>query len=73
MWEEKWASNQNKEDEIQWKNHGAKKEYNSQSIQELQKHINILEWMKRGEIKRKEKYKVIQHKYRVKKKGLNIV
>ena len=44
-----------------------------QSIQELRKHINILERKKRGEIKKKEKYKVIEHKYRVKKKGLNVV
>ena len=43
------------------------------SIQELRKHINILERKKRGEIKKKEKYKVIEHKYRVKKKGLNVV
>ena len=39
-----------------------------QSIQEFRKHINILECKKRGEIKNKEKYKVIEHKYRVKKK-----
>ena len=32
-----------------------------QSVQELQKHINILERKKRGEIKKKEKYKVIEH------------
>ena len=32
-----------------------------QSIQELWKHINILERKKRGEIKKKEKYKVIEH------------
>ena len=43
------------------------------SIQELRKHINILERKRRGEIKKKEKYKVIEHKYRVKKKGLNVV
>ena len=45
-----------------------------QSIQELRKHINILQRKKRGEIKQKEKYKVIEHKYRVKKKiQLNVV
>ena len=44
-----------------------------QSIQELRKHINILERKKRGEIKQKEKYKVIEHKYRVKKKGSDVV
>ena len=32
-----------------------------QSVQELWKHINILERKKRGEIKKKEKYKVIEH------------
>ena len=32
-----------------------------QSVQELQKHINILERKKLGEIKKKEKYKVIEH------------
>ena len=41
-----------------------------QSIQELRKHINILEQKKRGKIKKKEKYKVRENKYRVKKKGL---
>ena len=44
-----------------------------QSIQELWKHINILERKKHGEIKQKQKYKVIEHKYRVKKKGLDVV
>ena len=44
-----------------------------QSIQELRKHIKILERKKRGETKKKEKYKVIEHKYRVKKKGLHVV
>ena len=42
-------------------------------MQELRKHISILEWKKLGEIKRKEEYKVIEHKYRVKKEGLNVV
>ena len=32
-----------------------------QSVQELRKHINILERKKRGEIKKKEKYKVTEH------------
>ena len=44
-----------------------------QSIQELWKHINISERKKHGEIKQKEKCKVIEHKYRVKKKGLDVV
>ena len=32
-----------------------------QTVQELRKHINISERKKRGEIKKKEKYKVIEH------------
>ena len=44
-----------------------------QSIQELRKHINILEWKERGEIKKKKKHRVIERKYRVKKKGLKLV
>ena len=44
-----------------------------QSVQELQKHINILERKKRGEIKKKKKYRETEHKYGVKKKGLNVV
>ena len=44
-----------------------------QLVQELQKHINILERKKRGEIKKKEKYWETEHKYGVKKKGLNVV
>ena len=44
-----------------------------QSVKELQKHINILERKKREEIKKKQKYRVIEHKYRVKKKVLDVV
>ena len=44
-----------------------------QSVQELQKHINILERKKREEIKKKQKYRVIEDKYRVKKKVLDVV
>ena len=40
---------------------------------ELRKHIKILTQKKHGEIKKKEIYKVIEHKYRTKKKGLNVV
>ena len=36
-------------------------------------HIKILKRKKHGEIKKKEIYKVIEHKYRTKKKGLNVV
>ena len=42
-------------------------------MQELRKHISILERNKLGETKKKEKYKAIEHSYRVKKKGLNVV
>ena len=44
-----------------------------QSVQELQKHINILERKKHEEIKKKQKYRVIEDKYRVKKKVLDVV
>ena len=44
-----------------------------QSTKELPKHINILQRKKRAKIKKKEQYKVIEDKYRVKKKGLNVV
>ena len=39
----------------------------------LRKHMSILERKKREEIKKKEKYKVTELKYRVKKKVLNVV
>ena len=39
----------------------------------MRKHINILERKKRGEIKQKGKYKVIEHKYRIEKKGSDVV
>ena len=44
-----------------------------QSKQETRKHINFLEWKKHGEIIKKERYKVIEHQYSVKKKELNVV
>ena len=44
-----------------------------QSVKELQKHINILERKKREEIKKKQKYRVIEHKYVVQKKVLDVV
>ena len=39
----------------------------------MRKHINIFERKKRGEIKQKGKYKVIEHKYRIEKKGSDVV
>ena len=44
-----------------------------ESIKEIRKHINILERKKRGDLKRIEKYKELEQKYRIKKKGLNVV
>ena len=42
-------------------------------INEIRKHINILERYKRNEIRNKEKYNNLEHKYYIKKKGLNTV
>ena len=42
-------------------------------INEIRKHINILERYKRNEIRNKEKYNNLEHKYHIKKKGLNTV
>ena len=39
----------------------------------MQKQINIFERKELREIKKKEKYKVLEHKYGVKKKGLKVV
>ena len=70
LWEENQAPSQTKE-EMQRKSLVAKKitKVNTR----VTKHISILERNKREEIKKKEKYKVIELKYRVKKKGLNVV
>ncbi|XP_063599202.1 uncharacterized protein LOC134775604 [Penaeus indicus] len=40
------------------------------SIKEIRKHINILERKERGDLKRMEKYKELEQKYRIKRKGL---
>ena len=42
-------------------------------INEIRKHINILERYKRNEIRNKEKHNNVEHKYHIKKKGLNTV
>ena len=42
-------------------------------VNEIRKHINILERYKRNEIRNKEKYNNLEHKYQIKKKGLNTV
>ena len=44
-----------------------------EKINEIRKHINILERHKRNEIRKKEKYNSLEHKYHIKKKGLNTV
>ena len=70
LWEENQAPSQTKE-EMQRKSLVAKKitKVNTR----VTKHISILDRKKREEIKKKEKYKVIELKCRVKKKGLNVV
>ena len=44
-----------------------------EKINEIRKHINILERHKRNEIRKKEKYNSLEQKYHIKKKGLNTV
>ena len=43
------------------------------TIEELRKHVNILQRKKRGELTRKERYKELERKYQIKKKGENVV
>ena len=45
----------------------------NESIKELRKHVNILERKRKGTLKRTEKYKLLEDKYKVKKKGLGVV
>ena len=45
----------------------------NQSIKEIRRHINLLERKRRGDLKKTEKYKMIEQKYKVKSKGLGIV
>ena len=40
---------------------------------EQRKHVNMLERKRRGPLKRTEKYKILEYKYKVKKKGLGVV
>ena len=44
-----------------------------EKINEMRKHINVLERHKRNEIRKKEIYNSLEHKYHIKKKGLNTV
>ena len=43
------------------------------SINELRKHINILERNRRGEVRKKGKYLEVAKKYKMKEKGQNVV
>ena len=43
------------------------------TIEELRKHVNILQRNKLGELTRKERYKELERKYQIKKKGENVV
>ncbi len=43
------------------------------TIEDLRKHVNILQRNKRGELTRKERYKELERKYHIKKKGDNVV
>ena len=43
------------------------------TIEELRKHVNILQRNKRGELTRKERYKELERKYQIRKKGENVV
>ena len=45
----------------------------NEPFKELRKHVNILERKRRGAPKRTEKYKILQEKYKVKRKGLGLV
>ena len=44
-----------------------------QKMNEIGKHINILERYKRNELRKNGKYNSLEHKYHIKKKGLNTV
>ena len=63
--EERWTSNQRRGNAVKepWWKRRIK-----QTMQELRKHINILERKKHEEIKKKEKYKRTEHKYSINKK-----
>ena len=43
------------------------------SISEIRKHIDIVERQKKGEIKKKEKFRDLEERYKVKRKGINVV
>ena len=43
------------------------------SISEIRKHIQILERQKKGEIRKKEKFRDLEERYKIKRKGINVV
>ena len=45
----------------------------NQSFKEIRRHINLFERKRRGDLKKTEKYKILEQKYKVKSKGLGIV
>ena len=45
----------------------------NQSIKEIRRHINLFERKRRGDLKKTEKYNILEQKYKVKSKGLSIV
>ena len=45
----------------------------NQSIKEIRRHNNLFERKRRGDLKKTEKYKILEQKYKVKSKGLGIV
>ena len=61
------GSKNKKESEPWWKRRMKK------MINEVRKHINILEHHQRGEIRREEKFGELERKYNIKKKGIRIV
>ena len=61
------GSKNKKELEPSWKGRIDK------TINEVRKHINILECHQRGEIKKSEKYDEFEKKYNIKKKGIRKV
>ena len=56
-----------KESEPWWKRRHKK------TINEVRKHMDILECHQRGEIRKKEKYWELERKYNIKKKGIRTV
>ena len=45
----------------------------NRDIERLRKEINVLERKKRGELRKENKYRKLEEKYKIKAKGLTIV